>query len=71
MKPKILQIVTGGYSFINQNTQEKGYSHNLYGIDDKGDIWKWIFLSREWRKIEECLVRERDNEFLKKSYLPD
>lgn len=62
MTQKFTQITTGSYSYdiveFGETKRKKG--HCLYGVDDKGQIWKWAIREGvgKWVEFEKCLPNE-------------
>ena len=41
-KPKIIQITTGEYEYLDKVSNTFVKSHCVYGLDSAGEVWKFI-----------------------------
>lgn len=52
-----IHAFTGQYEYFQKGEfNEKMVSHCVYGLDDRGDIYKWLPKLKKWIAIEEIDV---------------
>jgi len=61
--PIFVQIITGKYSYYSERFKNHMESHCLYGLTEKGDVWKYVVGLNKWKPLEELsTVPEYRNE---------
>lgn len=48
---KFIQIATGEYTYKDKEGNQE-VSHAIYGLDDFGDIYKYIPMKKTWIRLE-------------------
>lgn len=49
--PVFVQIATGEYTYLKEGNQE--VSHAIYGLDENGQVYKYIPMKRVWVLLED------------------
>lgn len=60
-KPIFVNITTGTYEFLFDKNAVNPLplkSHSVYGLDDRGQIWKFLNKQGEWVKLEDINLGE-------------
>ena len=51
---KFKQITCGEYTYTKrvEYTDKEFIGHSIYGLDEEGQIWKWVCNDKNWRWVK-------------------
>ena len=55
---KLKSICTGSYTYNRDGEEQQ--SHSVYGLDDDGNVWKYIVPTHKWVQLEDIIDKNKN-----------